>query len=152
MTIEKKLPSVDEGGPPMPGFRFPSASEGDRWDEIDRIGRVLDAVHPRPAFAQRPASDLAGISDPDELAFELHCSFHLLDLNCPEIQRLIESVKGSYHGAFIVNRMAPKAAVGKPDAIRRKRQPKGKRPILPNLFSLANELAAAQEASAATES
>lgn len=144
MTIEKKFPPLGDAGTTTSAAWFPAASHGDRWDEIERIGRLLDEIHPRPNFTRRPACEFAHLTNPDELALELNSSLHLIDLQCPEIQRLIKSTEGSVQGTFLAMRLAPNTSVGKPKPIRRKRWPKGKRPIFPNLFSLANELAAAQ--------
>lgn len=146
MTIENKFPPSGDDGTTTSAAWFPSASRADRWDEIERIGRLLDEIHPRPTIIRRPASEFAHLTDADELALELNCSLHLIDRECPEIQRLIKSTEGSVQGFFLAARLAPNSSVGKPKPIRRKRWRKGKRPILPNLFSLANELAAAQAA------
>nr|WP_047573956.1 hypothetical protein [Methylobacterium sp. ZNC0032] len=144
MKIEKKFPPFGDAGTTMSGVWFPPEPQRDQWGEIDRIGRLLDAIHPRPTSVRRPASDFVHLADPDELAFELNCSFHLIDLNCSEIQRLIESTRGSFQGTSLIDRLTLNTSVGMPKPIRRKRLPKGKQPILPNLFSFANELAADQ--------
>jgi len=145
MTIEKKFPPFGDAGTATSGAWFPPEPQGDQWGEIDRIGRLLDEIHPRPTLLRRPASDFAHLTDPDELALALHSCLDTLDLNCPETAALIARTEGSYQGAFLAKRLAPNTTVGMPKSIRRKRWPKGKQPILPNLFSFANELAAAQQ-------
>lgn len=146
MTTSKTFPSFDDAALPMPKARCASAHQDDWLGEMEHLILLLEAIYPRVTPARRLAVEFAHMTDPDELALELYSSSHLIDLNCPEIQRLIESTKGSVQGEFLAEQLKPNKSVGKLKAKRRKRPLKGKPIMFPNLISFHNELARIQAA------
>lgn len=134
----RKLPPAHSS---PPAKSLSSAEFNAQFDELYR-----QLVPPK---AYRPASDFPEVSDPEKRADFLYLAYEMGEINllCPDIRAVIESLAGTYHGHlldFLIHpeRREPKKPKRKKPGFKpAKRLP----PPMTNLVELSQELAAVDE-------
>lgn len=111
LSVNPAVGNSADGSVPVMGVPDTQGSAADLLERLCPIPRP-----PKPIY--RPAEDFAGISDLDELGYQLSVSE--IDLSCPKIKDLIEKAQHTFHGAFMMARLRPIAAPPKPPRLPRK--------------------------------